>query len=148
MEPGYVYKLPLDTGHFLKSRTLPKCSLQESIRDHIQLLLTTAYGECRFDPEYGCEIWEHEFEHSQISKIWIDRMSLRIKASLAKYETRLTNIQVQTSITEEEFQKRDQSDKTVGLKKCLKIHVTGSLWSTNEEFYTNGKIYLSPFSAD
>lgn len=148
MDHEFIYKLPLDTGFFLKSRTLPKCSLQESIRDHIQLLLTTAYGECRFDPDYGCEIWEHEFEHSQISKIWIDRMSIRIKASLIKYETRLTNIKVQTAITEEEFQRKEQSNRTVGLKKCLKIHVTGSLLSTNEEFYTSGKIFLSPFSAD
>jgi|SRR5690554_982943 len=141
------YKLPLDTGAFLKSKTLPKCAIEESIAGHIHLLLLTSYDECSFDPEFGCEIWEHEFEHSQISKIWIDRMSMQMKAQLEKYEHRLTNITVRAQITEKEF-KSDSDNGQVRLQKRLTINLNANLTSTNEPFYFKDSIFISPFSTD
>lgn len=141
------YKLPLDTGMFLKNKRFPKCAIEESIAGHIHLLLLTSYGECKFDPEFGCEIWEHEFEHTQISKIWIDRMSLQMKNLLEKYERRLTNIEVKAEITEKEFTNAEDN-KSVRLQKRLSISLTANLTSTNELFYFKDSIFISPFSID
>lgn len=142
------YRLPLDTGAFLNSKSLPKCAIEESIAGHIHLLLLTSYDECSFDPEFGCEIWEHEFEHSQISKIWIDRMSMQMKALLEKYELRLINIVVKAQITEKEFKNDNSNQSTVRLQKCLTINLNANLASTNEPFYFKDSIFISPFSTD
>lgn len=142
------YRLPLDTGAFLNSKSLPKCAIEESIAGHIHLLLLTSYDECSFDPEFGCEIWEHEFEHSQISKIWIDRMSMQMKALLEKYEQRLINIVVKAQITEKEFKNDSTNQSTVRLQKCLTINLNANLTSTNEPFYFKDSIFISPFSTD
>jgi len=127
------YKLPLDTGEFLKSKMLPKCAIEESIAGHIHLLLLTSYEECSFDPEFGCEIWEHEFEHTQISKIWIDRMSIQMKTQLEKYEHRLTNITVKAQITEKEFISDDDKGQ-VRLQKRLTINLNANLTSQTNRF--------------
>lgn len=142
------YRLPLDTAAFLKSRSLPKCALEDSIAGHIHLLLLTAYDECSFDPDFGCEIWEHEFEHSQISKIWIDRMSLAMKTLLEKYEKRLSDIAIKADISEKEFQSDPRGKGIVRLQKCLTIKLNANLTSTNEPFYYKDSIFISPFSTD
>lgn len=142
------YRLPLDTAAFLKTRNLPKCAIEDSIAGHIRLLLLTSFDECSFDPEFGCEIWEHEFEHSQISKIWIDRMSLQMNVVLQKYEQRLTNITVKAQITEKEFRSEDSSHGSFRLQKCLTINLNANLTSTNEAFYYKDSIFISPFSTD
>lgn len=142
------YRLPLDTGAFLNSKSLPKCAIEESIAGHIHLLLLTSYDECSFDPDFGCEIWEHEFEHSQISKIWIDRMSMQMKVLLEKYEQRLINIMVKALITEKEFKNDNTNQSTVRLQKCLTINLNANLTSTNEPFYFKDSIFISPFSTD
>lgn len=142
------YKLPLDTTAFLKSKTLPKCAVEDSIAGHIRLLLLTSFDECTFDSEFGCEIWEHGFEHSQISKIWIDRMSLQMKALLEKYEQRLLNIVVKAQITEKEFKSDNSNQSSVRLQKCLTINLNANLTSTNEPFYFIDSIFISPFSTD
>lgn len=140
-------KLPLNAENFLSSLALEQCSVEESIAGHIHVLLTTAYGECKFDEGFGCEIWDHEFEHSQISKIWMDRVALKIQSALEKYETRLNQLKVEANITEEELE--DKSGiASVRLQKCLNLSITGRLSLTNEPFYFKDKIYISPFAMD
>ncbi|NEN23572.1 GPW/gp25 family protein [Cryomorpha ignava] len=142
------YRLPLDTTAFLKDKILPKCAIEDSIAGQIRLLLLTSFDECSFDPEFGCEIWEHEFEHSQISKIWIDRMSLQMTTLLQKYEQRLMNIVIKAQITEKEFKSDNTNQSTVRLQKCLTINLNANLTSTNEPFYFKDSIFISPFSTD
>lgn len=54
------YKLPVRLEKLFEgdTRQLERCSELESIDQHIELLLTTYPGEHRFDPKYGCRIWE------------------------------------------------------------------------------------------
>lgn len=149
MDPmQFGIKLPLNCGHFISKLSFETCPLEESIARHIRLLITTSYGECRFDEEIGCEIWEHEFEHSQVSKIWIDRMALQMKNLLEKYEQRLLAITVKARVSEEEFKTERDGADIARLQKCLHLNIRGKLNSTNEPFYFNDKIYLSPFATE
>lgn len=141
-------KLPLDCAQFMRNLIFERCSLEESIARHIRLLITTSYGECTFDEEIGCEIWEHEFEHSQVSKIWIDRMALQMKNLLVKYEERLSNITVKALVSEEEFKTERDGTDIARLQKCLHLQIRGKLSSTNDPFYFNDKIFLSPFATE
>lgn len=53
------YKLPVRLEKLFEGdiRQLERCSELESIDQHIELLLTTCPGEHRFDPKYGCRIY-------------------------------------------------------------------------------------------
>jgi len=141
-------RLPLNCRHFTTQLTFERCSIEESIAWHIRLLITTSYGECGFDEEFGCEIWEHEFEHAQVSRIWIDKMAIQMKSMLERYEKRLTQITVKASVSEEEMRHEEVDKNLVRLQKSLHINVRGNIASTNEPFYFNDKIYLSPFATE
>jgi hypothetical protein len=140
-ETFHSYKLPLGTGAFLRNKSLPKCTEVDSIAGHIHLLLLTSF-------DFGCEIWEHEFEHSQITKVWIDRVALQMKNLLDKYENRLSGIVVKAQISEKEFVSGKHDEAMVRLQKCLAIQVNGNLAATNEPFYFHDSIFISPFSTD
>lgn len=141
-------RLPLDCDHFLKHLSFERCSQEESIAWHIRLLITTSYGECEFDPEFGCEIWEHEFEHAQVSRIWIDKMAMQMQTVLEEYEKRLIKTSVKATVGEEEMRTEINGNDLVRLQKSLHINVTGFIAATNEPFYFNDKIYLSPFATE
>jgi len=141
-------KLPIDTKYFFRSLSLQKCSLEESIASHIHIILTTSFGECKFDENYGCEIWESEFEHSQISKIWIDKMALNIQSNLENYESRIHKTKIEAQIKEVELENRVSDKQMVRLQKCLIIKVKAKLVETNEDFYFSDKIFISPFAID
>ncbi len=141
-------RLPLNCDYFLKNLRFERCSQEESIAWHIRLLITTSFGECAFDPEFGCEIWEHEFEHAQVSRIWIDKMAVQMKSMLERYEKRLQKVDVKATVTEEELRTESDGRSLVRVQKSLRIHVTGHIASTNEPFYFKDKIFLSPFATE
>ena len=66
------YKLPVRLEKLFEGdiRQLERCSELESIDQHIELLLTTCPGEHRFDPKYGCRIWELDFERIVSTEQW------------------------------------------------------------------------------
>lgn len=146
--PQSGIRLPLDCAYFMEHLRFERCPIEESIAWHIRLLITTSYGECRFDEKFGCEIWEHEFEHAQVSRVWIDKMAIQMTALLERYEKRLNKISVKATVTEEEQKTEVDGYEVVRLQKCLHIQVRGFISSTNEPFYFNDKIFLSPFATE
>lgn len=148
MELVSGYKIPLDLNHFFERKNFVQCSIQESIASYIHLLMITCYEEFEFDPEFGCEIWDYEFEHHQTTRIWIEQLGRHIKELLEKYEKRLTAIEVKASVTQAEFEQKEGDVVATRLKKKLNVRVTARLSSTNERFNFEDNILLSPFSTD
>ncbi|MDR0834403.1 MAG: GPW/gp25 family protein [Candidatus Symbiothrix sp.] len=69
------YKLPLRFDTMPEdSDTLmvdfPVCNELESIDQNIGLILTTCPGEHKFNGEFGCGIWEMDFERVVSRKKW------------------------------------------------------------------------------
>lgn len=62
MKPEY-YSLPLSLDKVLQKQDLPRCSLQQSVYHHLHLILTTSFGEMGNDANYGCSIWEDDFDN-------------------------------------------------------------------------------------
>ena len=58
------YKLPIrfDSLFNEEGSQMRMCSELESIDQHIELLLTTCPGEHKFNKNYGCRIWDMDFE--------------------------------------------------------------------------------------
>ncbi|MBP6311693.1 MAG: GPW/gp25 family protein [Flavobacteriales bacterium] len=148
MEVVTGYRIPLDFDNFFGTRTFVQCSVIESISFYVHVLLLTTHGEFEFDQDFGCEVWETEFEHQQTTRLWVEQLGRNIQEVLEKYETRLTNIHVQAKVSQMEFENKEEFKVSKRLKKKLNLVVNAKLRATNEKFELTENILLSPFATD
>ena len=83
MEQGNGYSIPMDPGRFFSNRAFDMRSIDRSIAEHIHLLLITAREEFEFDRDFGCEVWEMDFETQYTSAAWGDQVAKGIQSRLA-----------------------------------------------------------------
>ena len=89
------YDLPIRFDLLMqKNRELPTCSLDKSIAQNIFLIITSKFNEHRFDPTYGCEIWETDFEliHNYVANRNVNisqTVTKQIVISSKKYPTKI-----------------------------------------------------------
>jgi len=76
----------------LRKGFLDRASLEESIAHSIGLIISTRVGSMKFDPEYGCGIWDKEFSDLHTANKGDIRANIR--NSIDKYEGRLNNVSV------------------------------------------------------
>jgi phage baseplate assembly protein W len=138
------YKLPMDFSRILQKQDLPDVNLEESVGQHIQLLITTVLGENKDDPQYGCQLWDSDFDIRASNNEVKEQVELSIRASINRYEKRLTQTRVVAQISQEELM--GISAKKV--KKKIKVTVTGVLARNKTEFHYSSFFYISPLSYD
>ena len=80
------YPLPIPFEKLLKRKEIAKCDLKTSIGQKIHLTLITFLGECRYNSEYGCSIWNYDFENIYNINGWKDKVSKSIEESLLQNE--------------------------------------------------------------
>lgn len=119
-----------------------------SIAEHIHLLLITGREEFDFDREFGCEIWDQDFETQGAVAAWADRMADGIRDRLVMYEKRLMEIDVKAEHSQAEFSQKEGDRVAARLKRKLTIRLTARVRSTNELFRFEDSIFMSPFSLD
>ncbi|MBL0341127.1 MAG: GPW/gp25 family protein [Bacteroidetes bacterium] len=141
------YTQPFSFTTLVKGDEHPKCNLQQSIALRIHLILITSFNEFRYDPEFGCLIWDCDFENIPNVTAWKDRMSKAIKLVVEKFELRLRNHQVTVEITEEEFIQNNQT-LLKKVKRRVDVIVKGNLKTTNEQFHFKEIMYISPVWVD
>lgn len=143
------YDIPLNFSTLTRrGKKLGQCDLKESVIQHIYLVLSTKYGDSRFDYLYGCELSNYDFENpSNIERIK-HRLEKSVKDLLVAYEKRLGEIKVSIQIKEEEASTQGIK-KLKKLKKRVEIKVTGTLIATNQKFEPPAfVIYLSPIAVN
>jgi phage baseplate assembly protein W len=86
--------IPLKLSFNSNGEALERLTVEESVRQFIDLLINTHQGECGFNPDFGYEIWNSEFEPILNIPQWQPRFMEQIKILLEKYEKRITSIQV------------------------------------------------------
>jgi phage baseplate assembly protein W len=144
--PKY-FTQPLNFTALMKGQEHPFCTLKDSVAQRIHLILITNLKECRYDKNFGNLIWEHDFENIPNINSWKDSMAKSIKEAITKYEPRITNIKTTLDLTEEEFiNKEKQSLKKI--KKKVDIKIQANLKKTNEQFYFQEMLYVSPLWID
>jgi phage baseplate assembly protein W len=148
MEQGGSYGIPLDIEAFFAARRFPTRSLHRSIAEHIHLLLITTRGEFEFDNEFGCEVWDNDFETQNAITVWVDRVAKGILGRLSVYEKRLQDIDVVVEHAQAEFSTKEGEKVSSRLKRKLTIRITANVASTNEPFRFEDFIFMSPFSLD
>ena len=131
----------------MQGKEHPSCTLKDSIGQRLHLILITNLNECRYDPEFGNLLWELDFENIPNITAWKDTMSKAIKEAVGNYETRLDNVKAVLDVTEEELiNKEKQTIKRI--KKRVDIRIHANLKKTNEQFYFQETLYVSPLWID
>ena len=135
------YKIPFDFKNFFEKNEFKKINLQESISQFIGMIITTTFGEYKYDNEFGSEIWETDFDHLTNINILKERIKNSLFEKIIHYEKRLSNIEVQLNIIENKL-----PTNSVRIKKRLKIIITGTIQKTHEPYVFSGDYYLAPLS--
>ncbi|MEL6671117.1 MAG: GPW/gp25 family protein [Bacteroidota bacterium] len=140
--PVRFSRLWFETGGGIVPKQLAKVGLQASVKSHIRLILMTRPGEYRYDREFGCSIWDRDFEIIPEGKgNWANEVEASIQQSLKAHEKRLSEIKVSLKIS--------KNDEVNGrLKKVIEIHIGGKLNQTGEDFQHTERMMLSPISLE
>ncbi|HPH82764.1 MAG TPA: GPW/gp25 family protein [Flavobacteriales bacterium] len=143
----FYYTLPLQFDVLkTKNKEHTVCTFDRSIAQNIYLLITTRFGEHRYDDHFGCEIWDTDFEVITNINVWKERVRKSIDQALRKFEKRLRNVSVSIELAEEEIVSPISGIRSV--KKRLSIRVTGMTIRTGQDFNFETKLFISPLSAE
>jgi phage baseplate assembly protein W len=139
-------KLPVDLSSFLTGDDMPKCRQgAESIAQHIQLLLTTRPGENRYDADYGCSIWDLDFELIISEGTWKEKFRLAVMDAILNYERRLEQVYVEVNLNAvERFGLRKRPE----VRRKAVVFVKAQLVETGEQFSFKTELYLSPLTVE
>lgn len=136
------YRLPLDLSSVLERRPLPRCSVQESIAQHLYLMLITHFGESRYEPEFGCQVWEQDFEALTTMR-WKDNVQQSVEQAIRDFEPRLVRAQAQVEVVDFELRNVNQR-----IRKRLNVTVKAALHRTDEPFAFQASLFVAPLSVD
>lgn len=117
------------------------CSLDESIYNNVYLIVTTKFGEARYDPKFGSAIWDEEFHtgNDQVYILWTDRIESSIRESLRRYEPRLERIKAEVYLNRE---------GSIDAHKRLIIRITAEIRKSNHRpFSFQQEIAVAPHNA-
>ena len=140
------FKIPLQLGAVMEGNELPSCDLAQSINKHLQLIITTRFGEHRSDPSFGCEIWDLDFELIVSASLWEEKLRKSLLKSISTHELRLSNVEVGVSITD--IEKYNFINRFTEIKKRVDIQVYGVIHKTGEAIRFHTNMFLSPLSMD
>jgi phage baseplate assembly protein W len=137
------YSLPLRPDKLLKGEVHEKCSLKESIAQHIHLIITTAFGELQQDENFGCSIWDCDFDNLTASNKVREKIKLSVQQSVLNYEQRLQAVKVDVFIKEQELNTTINGRQ---VKKRLDVQITAVNKVTNEKFMYQDSFFTGPLS--
>ncbi len=141
---GY-YRFPISFSNILQKRDLLKCSLEESVARHIQLLITTTWGENKMDAEYGSFFWDNDFDILSTNAKRKEMIIHSIQYAVHKYEKRLHKIKVEVDIRQAEIRNEQEGTR---LKRKVDITVIGVLKKNNQPFKYQTSFYIGPFATE
>ncbi len=142
-----LYQMPFSFETLMqRNKELPTVNLGTSIAQNIFLIISSKYNEHRFDAEYGCEIWERDFETITNPLKWQEDVNKSIIKSLKHYEKRLEKIEVDTQITETPYV--HPTTRVHSIKKKIIVNVRGIIKQTGEPFAYSPALFISPISLD
>lgn len=146
VSPSPYYKRPLDVRRLFDRQPLETCTLGLSISQHLELIIFTRFGEHRYDPAFGCAIWDLDFELIASRVLWEDKMQHSLTRALAEREPRIYEAAVSIDVTDVEkvYPLRMMTE----IKKRVAIGVSARVTATGERYSFTTALYLSPLSSE
>ncbi|KRT15184.1 hypothetical protein ASU31_16050 [Pedobacter ginsenosidimutans] len=138
------YNKPFRFRSLFAGDGLQPTDLGKSISNHIELIIFTRFEEHRFHNDFGCEIWDLDFELIVSESIWEEKFRKSLLKSITDYEFRIYNTEVEVRITEVEnvYPLR----KITEIKKKVDISVRALIKTTGEKYFFSTALFLSPLS--
>jgi phage baseplate assembly protein W len=136
------YSLPFSLERVMRRQEHPKCSLHQSVVQHLHLLITTAFGEFPGDEQFGCSIWDHDFDNVTSAHKLKEYMRQSLLQSVERHEKRLGNTRVEILLRQEEVPEANGHR----VKKKIDISITAILQLTNEKFAFRDSFFVGPLS--
>jgi phage baseplate assembly protein W len=141
----FLYNKPFRLINIFEHRDLQDADAGKSISQHIELIIFTRFGEHRHNSNFGCEIWDLDFELIVSETTWEEKFRQSLLKSITDYENRLYQVEVEIKMTEVEksFTIRNVTE----IKKKVDISIRGKINITGEKYYFNTALFLSPLSS-
>ncbi|WP_316804314.1 GPW/gp25 family protein [Pedobacter nototheniae] len=140
----FFYNKPFRFDNIFRGVDFQATDFGKSISNHLELIIFTRYGENRHNHDYGCEIWDLDFELIVSESMWEEKFRKSLLKSITKYESRIYQTEVEVRIAEVEnvYPLR----KITEIKKKVDISVRGLITTTGEKYFFNIALFLSPLS--
>jgi phage baseplate assembly protein W len=136
------YKLPLRLDQIILKNKLQTCSLTHSIAQNLHLIISTYRGEAAYSDEFGCSLWDEEF-NIQLNFNWKETLIDSLKQAVSRFEKRLQILEVKVLMQE---QNELLKEGNLRVRKCLHIEIRGLIKKTNEPFHFRDIIFISPLA--
>lgn len=136
------YKIPIDFKRLSSGEDLRKVTIEESLAQYISLIITTIFGEYKYDDEFGTVIWETDFNLLANANQLKDMIKESVHEKVKKYEKRLVITDVTLGVSEDTV----SYEANIRVKKRLDIVVYGVIKKTNQPYYYKSSYFLAPFS--
>ena len=136
------YKIPIDFKRLTTGEDIRKVTIEESLAQYISLIITTIFGEYKYDDEFGTVIWETDFNLLANANQLKDMIKESVHEKVKKYEKRLTITDVTLGVSEDTV----SYEANIRVKKRLDIVVYGVIKKTKQPYYYKSSYYLAPFS--
>jgi phage baseplate assembly protein W len=135
--------IPLRLGDVRHKADLQRISLKESVHTMIHMVTTTAYGEVRYNPSFGCDIWRFDFENIYNPHSFKDDLKKSLQNSIRTNEPRLVNVVVDLQLEQMEVPTRIRNKR---IKTRIMIVVNAVIEKTNEPFVHQEMFFIGPLS--
>lgn len=141
----FLYNKPFRLKNIFENKDLKETDIGKSISQNIELIIFTRYGEHRHNRNFGCEIWDLDFELIVSETTWEEKFRQSLLRSITNYEPRLYQVEVEIKMSEVEkiFSIRNVTE----IKKKVDISIWGKMNITGEKYYFNTGLFLSPLSS-
>ena len=139
---GIYYKLPIDFAGLMKKQDLAKIALEDSISQSIYTLMTTTFGECKFDETYGCELWDSDFDLLKSDNELKVFVAQSLKNSISQHEKRIAVQDIEVVITEQDLGSLGRKR----IKKKVLVLVKAVILETNRPYVYKNSFFVSPLS--
>jgi len=142
------YKIPMDFVRIFEPniRNLSKCTELESIERHLELIITTCPGEDKYNPDFGCRIWDLDFERVVSKARWEGQFVEHITKAVKKYEPRVSNVVPKVSFAD--IRKEYEHSGITSVRKRVDISIDATIISTGKKCCFYYSLYLGPLSSD
>ncbi len=123
----------------------PVCNLEDSVEQQIHLILKTHFTEYRYDGQFGCYVWDKDFDNILSVSRWKDELEDLVFKSLLNYEKRLKQIKVLIEV-DEPVLFDPKTNKQINYKKRIIIKISGIIKMINQPFSHTEYMFFSPLS--
>jgi len=136
------YKLPLRLDQIILKKKQATCTLKHSIAQNLHLIISTYRGEAAYSDEFGCSLWDEEF-NIQLNFRWKENLCDSLRQAVDQFEKRLQMQDVKVLMQE---QNELLEKGNLRVRKCLHIEIKGIIKKTNEPFNFRDTIFISPLA--